>query len=147
MINGVPQKYGRQYKATEVKATKNSFSANIATAYPDEAGVKKWIRSYTMKSDALMISDRFELNEIKKENVINFLSWGDIIIKDGVIEISVNGVKGTLKYDTKMFKVKKECVKLTDKKLSSVWGAEVYRLSFIAKEKEQKGCYTFTTSF
>ena len=121
MINGVPQKYGRQYKATEVKATKNSFSANIATAYPDEAGVKKWIRSYTMKSDALMISDRFELNEIKKENVINFLSWGDIIIKDGVIEISVNGVKGTLKYDTKMFKVKKECVKLTDKKLSSVW--------------------------
>lgn len=147
MINGVPQKYGRQYKATEVKATKNSFSANIATAYPDEAGVKKWIRSYTMKSDALMISDRFELNEIKKENVINFLSWGDIIIKDGVIEISVNGVKGTLKYDTKMFKVKKECVKLTDKKLSSVWGAEVYRLSFIAKEKEQKGCYTFTISF
>ena len=100
-----------------------------------------------MKSDALMISDRFELNEIKKENVINFLSWGDIIIKDGVIEISVNGVKGTLKYDTKMFKVKKECVKLTDKKLSSVWGAEVYRLSFIAKEKEQKGCYTFTISF
>ena len=147
MINGVPQKYGRQYKATEVKATKNSFSANIATAYPDEAGVKKWIRSYTMMSDALMISDRFELNEIKKENVINFLSWGDIIIKDGVIEISVNGVKGTLKYDTKMFKVKKECVKLTDKKLSSVWGAEVYRLSFIAKEKEQKGCYTFTISF
>lgn len=147
MINGVPQKYGRQYKATEVKATKNSFSANIATAYPDEAGVKEWIRSYTMKSDALMISDRFELNEIKKENVINFLSWGDIIIKDGVIEISVNGVKGTLKYDTKMFKVKKECVKLTDKKLSSVWGAEVYRLSFIAKEKEQKGCYTFTISF
>ena len=32
---------------------------------------------------------------------------GDIIIKDGVIEISVNGVKGTLKYDTKMFKSKK----------------------------------------
>ena len=117
MINGIPQKYGRQYKATEVKATKNSFSANIATAYPDEAGVKKWIRSYTMKSDALMISDRFELNEIKKENVINFLSWGDIIIKDGVIEISVNGVKGTLKYDTKMFKVKKECVKMTEKKI------------------------------
>lgn len=147
MINGVPQKYGRQYKATEVKATKNSFSANIATAYPDEAGVKKWIRSYTMKSGALVISDRFELNEIKKENVINFLSWGGIIIKDGVIEISVNGVEGTLKYDSKRFEVKKECVKLTDKKLSSVWGPEVYRLSFIAKEKEQKGCYTFTIHF
>jgi hypothetical protein len=147
MINGVPQKYGRQYKATEVKATKNSFSANIATAYPDEAGVKKWIRSYTMRSGALVISDRFELNEIKKENVINFLSWGDIIIKDGVIEISVNGVEGTLKYDSKRFEVKKECVKLTDKKLSSVWGPEVYRLSFIAKEKEQKGCYTFTIYF
>ena len=73
MINGVPQKYGRRYKATEVKATKNSFSANIATAYPDEAGVKKWIRSYTMKSDALMISDRFELNEIKMCNVYRII--------------------------------------------------------------------------
>lgn len=79
--------------------------------------------------------------------MINFLSWGGIIIKDGVIEISVNGVEGTLKYDSKRFEVKKECVKLTDKKLSSVWGPEVYRLSFIAKEKEQKGCYTFTIHF
>ena len=71
----------------------------------------------------------------------------DIIIKDGVIEISVNGVKGTLNMILRCLKSKKECVKLTDKKLSSVWGAEVYRLSFIAKEKEQKGCYTFTISF
>lgn len=147
MINGVPQKYGRQYKATEVEAAKNSFSANIATAYPDEAEVKKWIRSYKMKSDALVISDRFELNEVKKENVINFLSWGDIAIKDGVVEISVNGSKGKLEYDSKMFEVKKECIKLTDKKLSSVWGDEVYRLSFIAKEKVQKGCYIFTIRF
>ena len=45
MINGVSEKYGKNYKATQVKAGKNSFSANIATAYPEEAQVKRWIRS------------------------------------------------------------------------------------------------------
>ena len=143
IIKGIAQKNGRKYKATDVKASRKGFSANIATAYPEEAGVKTWIRSYEMKSGELTVNDRFELDEVKSENIINFLTWGDVVIKDGKVEISVNGVKAQVKYDNRKFDVKKESVKLTDKKLSNVWGDEIYRLSFIAKDKKIKDSYIF----
>ena len=143
IINGIPQKNGRKYKATDVKASRKGFSANIATAYPEEAGVKTWIRSYEMKSGELTVNDRFELDEVKSENIINFLTWGDVVIKDGKVEISVNGVKAQVKFDNRKFDVKKESVKLADKKLSNVWGDEIYRLSFIAKDKKIKDSYIF----
>ncbi len=76
MINGMPQKHGRKYKTTNVRATKNSFSANRANAYPKEAKVKEWIRSYWMKNNELVIKDIFTLDEAIGENVINFLTWG-----------------------------------------------------------------------
>ena len=45
LINGVAQRFGSEYKATEVQFDPKHmyFSANIATAYPEEANVKKWI--------------------------------------------------------------------------------------------------------
>lgn len=143
MINGVPQKYGRKYKATDVKASKNSFSANIATAYPEEAEVKEWIRSYQMKANELVIKDLFELKEAKQENIINFLTWGNVTINENEVTIEVNGVKAQLKFDSKKFNAKKETIELTDKKLSDVWGNKIYRLSFTAKNKAIKDSYTF----
>ena len=107
------------------------------------AGVKTWIWSNEIKSGVLTVNDRFELDEVKSENIINFLTWGDVVIKDGKVEISVNGVKAQVKYDNRKFDVKKESVKLTDKKLSNVWGDEIYRLSFIAKDKKIKDSYIF----
>ena len=38
----------KKYKATEVKAGKNSFEANIATAYPEEAKSEKNGYAHTM---------------------------------------------------------------------------------------------------
>lgn len=147
LINGVPQKYGKQYKATEVKATRNAFSANIATAYPEEAKVKRWIRSYLLKSNELVVSDNFELKSVEAENTVNFLTWGDVSVEDGKVHIQVNGVDAVLEYDNKKFKVSKEPIRLTDKKLSDVWGREIYRLSFVAKNKVAKGLYVFKIRF
>ncbi|WP_299231738.1 heparinase II/III-family protein [uncultured Bacteroides sp.] len=147
MINGVPQKYGRNYKATDVKVSGNSFSANIATAYPEEAKVKEWIRSYSVKGNGLVIKDRFELSEAKGENVINFLTWGNITIYDDSVLIEVNGVKAQLRFDNDKFSVKKETIELTDKRLSDVWGSRIFRLSFTAKNKVVKDCYTFNIKY
>lgn len=147
MINGMPQKHGRKYKTTNVRATKNSFSANIANAYPKEAKVKEWIRSYWMKNNELVIKDVFTLDEAIGENVINFLTWGKVTVSNGCVDIEVNGEKAQLRFDNKKFDVKKETVELTDKKLSNVWGEKVYRLSFTAKEKELNGKYSFCVKF
>lgn len=44
VINGIPQSYGQQYKATDVicRPGRRFFSANIAKAYPEEAAINRW---------------------------------------------------------------------------------------------------------
>lgn len=146
MINGVPQAFGRKYKATEVlfDAKKKTFSANIATAYPEAACVDQWTRSYTLKKNKLNISDRFALNKEVAPNQINFLTWGDVDMSvSGKIKITVKGECVQLLYDAKLFTPSIETVVLNDSRLSNVWGDEIYRLSFQAKKTIKKGSYSF----
>ncbi|MBR5542454.1 MAG: heparinase II/III family protein [Bacteroides sp.] len=149
MINGVPQKFGSQYKATDVKVNlkAKTFSANIATAYPEEAKVENWTRSYRLGSNNLKIEDTFSLKETVAPNQVNFLTWGKVDISEaGVVTIEVKGEKAALKYDKNQFDVSIETIKLEDPKLSNVWGPEIYRLSLTSKQQTLKGKYTFTVS-
>lgn len=148
MINGVPQKYGRKFKANDAKASKNSFSVEIASAYPDEAAVESWVRSYKFGKNSLTISDDFRLSESKSPNVINFMTWGDVDIQnDGVVFITIDGVKAKLNYDSDLFELKKETVEISDKRLSDVWGDKIYRLSFTSKANNLSGHYSFKIGF
>ena len=149
MINGVPQKFGSQYKATEVKANPKAmtFSANIANAYPEEAKVEKWTRSYRLGSNNLKIEDTFSLKETVAPNQVNFLTWGKVDLSQaGVVTIEVKGEKVSLKYDKNQFDATLETIKLDDPRLSNVWGSEIYRLSLTAKQQTKNGKYTFTVT-
>lgn len=148
MINGVPQKYGRKFKANDAKASKNSFSVEIASAYPDEAAVESWVRSYKFSKNSLAISDDFRLSESKSPNVINFMTWGDVDIQNnGIVFITIDGVKAKLNYDSDLFELKKETVEISDKRLSDVWGNKIYRLSFTSKANNLSGHYSFKIGF
>lgn len=147
MINGVPQEFGKQYKAYNAKANKNSFSVDIAKAYPEAACVNEWIRSYQLKNKELIIKDKFDLSAIKAKNQINFITWGEVEINENSVMINVKDKKAVLKYDGKLFDVKKEVVELEDKRLSNAWGKEIYRICFVAKKESMKGSYTFKVSF
>lgn len=147
MINGVPQSFGAKYKATDVSFNPKSstFSANIATAYPEEAGVNKWLRSYTLGKGELKIKDTFTLNVLKDFNRVNFLTWGKVdIATPGVVAIEVNGEKVNLQYDKNSFTPSLETITLDDPRLSNVWGKEIYRLSLTAKKKALSGTYVYT---
>ena len=147
LINGVPQKFGSEYKATEVKVDprKPTFSANIATAYPEEAAVEKWTRSYRLGKDRLTITDAFRLKEAKAANVVNFLVWGNVDLSvPGVISLEVKGEKGQLTYDSRQFQASIETIRLEDPRLSNVWGDEIYRVSLTARQTVAAGTYTFT---
>lgn len=145
MINGVSEKYGKKYKATEVKAGKSSFEANIATAYPEEAKVKRWIRSYQVKGRQARISDSFELEETVAPNVVNFMTWGEVELSEkGRVSIRVGRVNAVLLYDAALFDLTVEPLELTDSRLSNVWGNTICRLSFKAKQQTKKGNYSFT---
>lgn len=144
-INGVPQQYGKKYKASNVKAVPGRFEADIAAAYPQEAGVKKWVRSYSLKGKLVNISDVFDLEKAFAPNVVNFLTWGTVdATLPGKVRIQVNDVKAELAYNPEWFELATEPIELTDSRLSNVWGKQLYRLSFRAKRLIDKGRYSFT---
>ena len=142
--NGIAQKNGGNYKASDVTSRRNFFSLNIAGAYPKEAGVEKWIRSYELRNNQVLIDDQFTLTEAKAPNMINFMSWGKIEKKGkGQIVIQVNDVKALLMYDEQLFDVSLEPIKVEDSQLKRIWGDQVYRISFKARQIQPNGNYHF----
>lgn len=147
MINGVPQKFGANYKARDVKFNpkRMHFSADIAPSYPTEANVTKWVRSYTLGNNELKVEDDFSLAKAESPNQINFLTWGDVDTSEsGKVRVTVKGEKAVLIYDKNLFEVEKETIKLDDPRLSNVWGTELYRISLNAKSTMQNGKYSYT---
>lgn len=145
VINGYEQPHGRNFKASDMKANKNSVELNIADAYPEEAGINNWTRSYSVKGREVKVTDRFDLEEVKTSNVVNFLSWGDIdISKPGTVDINANGHKATLKYNPSQFDVKVTDQELPDTRLSNVWGSKISRISLTDKKPAKKGSYSYT---
>ena len=145
MINGVPQRFGQEYKATNVvcKEKQRFFSADISTAYPEEAAVNSWTRSYKLENKRLVITDKFSLKETKAANQVNFLVWGDIdISKAGKVSIKVGNEHATLEYPTN-FKATLETIELPDTRLSNVWGKQIYRIVLIDTQKKLEGNYKF----
>ena len=146
LINGVAQPHGAGYKASGVKVDrrKQTFAANIATAYPVEAQVAKWVRGYKLKKNGLIVTDDFVLNKAKAPNQINFLTWGDVdITTNGVVKIVAKGVSAHLKYDDTTFRPSIEKIELSDPRLSNVWGKSLYRVTLTAKKMPSTGNYKY----
>lgn len=147
LINGVPEQFGSEYKATDVQfdPKRMYFSANIATAYPAEANVKKWVRSYRLGKNSLKIEDSFSLDKADRPNQINFLTWGKVDISvPGIVTVEVNGEKARLAYDKDVFVSTVKTIRLDDPRLSNVWGEQIYRVSLNAKKLPLSGSYTYT---
>ncbi len=145
VVNGYEQPHGRQFKASDMKAGKNTVEVNIAGAYPAEAGINNWTRKYDVKGREVKVTDRFDLKEATTPNVVNFLSWGEIdASKPGVVNINANGHKATLTYNSAQFDVKVEDKELPDPRLSNVWGPKISRISLTDKKPAKKGSYSYT---
>lgn len=145
MINGIPQRFGQEYKATNVvcKEKQRFFSADISTAYPEEAAVNSWIRSYKLENKRLVITDKFSLKETRAANQVNFLVWGDIdISKAGKVIVKVGEEQATLEYPAN-FKATLETIELPDTRLSNVWGKQIYRIVLTDSQKKLEGNYKF----
>lgn len=144
-INGISQKHGQQFKATNVicRPQKRSFLLNLADAYPETAAIKHWVRSYRLGDKGLTITDDFSLKTANEPHQINFLTWGKVdISKRGVVRIEVEGQHIALEYPSRLTPVV-ETIELPDTRLSNVWGGEIYRISLNAERVEQEGKYTF----
>ena len=144
-INGVDQKDGGKYRAADCKSTPTSFSADIAGAYPEDAKVQKWVRSYKLEGKAVKVTDVFSLKEAVKPNVVHFMTWGSVDASvPGIITVDVKDRKMELKYDSRTFDATVETIAITDRNISRVWGSEIYRIVLTAKKTPKSGTYSYT---
>lgn len=145
VVNGFEQPYGRKFKASDVKAGKNTFELNLASAYPAEAGINKWIRAYNVKGREVKVTDRYDLKAASTPNVVNFLTWGEVdASKPGVVTINANGHKAQLTYNPSQFDATVVDQPLPDTRLSNVWGPKISRVSLTDKKPAAKGSYSYS---
>lgn len=149
-INGFSQVNGKKYKAENVRFDKNKniFSLDISKAYPKEAGIDKWTRTYIPKKNSIDIEDSFKVNSLIKNNQINFLTCGNVnIAGDGVINIEADGQKVQFLFDKNQFTPLVETVEIDDPRLSGIWGDKVYRISLNATSSKLSDTYKYSIKY
>lgn len=135
-INGVDQHDGKQYRAKDVRFSDKGrnvfFSADIASAYPKEAGVSSWIRSYTLKRNReFIVSDQWKLEKLNdnSQQILNFMTVCTPEVKDGCLLLKHSDFTLKMKFDNDVFKPTVETIPLNDKNLTSNWKmTHIYRI-------------------
>lgn len=141
-INGQMQLPGRQYCASNVRYSMTDdnaeFSLDIQNAYPQEAEVKYYNRTYRMnrveKEKAYIeIADTFAFEKESNTISLNFMAWKKpevISAADGLIKVTINeNTSFYMQYNKDNAKVDIEHCDTSDARLRHVWGNEgVYRI-------------------
>lgn len=149
-INGVMQKNGREFHATDVsyKAGKKraTFSLDISRAYPEEAKVKSWRRAVILERDKqVTIHDQYELKESKQALQMTLMSWRKPELEtEGKIRLeNPEGISGGepvfIQYNKNKFRFECDTIPLEDERLKSSWGEQVFRIMLTARETPLKG--------
>lgn len=148
MIDGKAQVFGKENKATNVKfdPKKSVFSLDIHTAYPELNKNSSWNRKYQLSGKTLFIKDQFKLVNPQIPNQIHFLARGKITHTPGKIVIENNGKMGQLEYDKSKFNLRIEQIQLSDKKLSTVWGNEIFQIQLTSKNLKSTDSYEYKIS-
>ncbi|HLB82978.1 MAG TPA: heparinase II/III family protein [Gemmatimonadales bacterium] len=144
-INGIMQGAGREFQAKDVSfgetANRVTFSADIASAYPTEAAVRRWQRRVTLdrKASVVELEDRYELKEWKEPVRLNLMtSLRMDTSSPGEVRV---GDRYVIAYDARTLSAAAEEIPLSDEHLRSVWGDRVARLVLTTHGTALQGGY------
>lgn len=147
-INGVDQKEGRNYVATnsgfKADAKKAVFSTDIFNAYPEEADVKKWIRSYQLdRGKQFVIRDEYELAQVADQpTTLNFVTYCQVSeSKPGTLLLKGDGFDLEMQYNLKDLSPEIEFNEVTDDGLRQYWPDGITRIVFTVNNPKTKGRY------
>ena len=155
-INGITQREGMAYRASDVKYQGGRstvvFSLDIARAYPEEAGVNSWKRTITFNRDKnIQIRDVTDLK--KATSIVQHLmtSHPVEITKPGELTVHYKNREGkvidfTVKYNAGQMTPTIEKVKLVteeDLGILAKWGDTIYRINFEVTAPGLKDSYVF----
>jgi hypothetical protein len=130
-INGVMQAAGRQYAARDVAFHSNDavaeFTADIAAAYPKEAGVDKWVRTIRLDrgTNQVVVFDRYSLRGGAGKVEMSLMTPRQVRTAERRVELGGVGIAidgpGTPQ-------IRVEDVATTDARLRPIWGARIFRI-------------------
>jgi hypothetical protein len=151
VINGIDQKDGENFKAKNSSFSVNSknavFSTDIAGAYPKEAMVKSWVRSYTLnRGKNFIISDKFELSALKQTaTTSNIITYCKVTItKPGLLRFDGEGFSLNMAYNPKVVTPKIKYIEITDRMLKEYWPGGVTRVVLEFNNPKLKGGQSVT---
>jgi hypothetical protein len=127
-----------------------TFSTDIAGAYPKEALVKSWVRSYTLnRGKSFVINDKYELSgmikAITSSNLITYCKVSDV--KPGLLKFDGDEFSLNMSYNPKVVTPKIEYIEVTDRLLRRYWpnGVTRVKLEFINPGLKGGQTVTFNT--
>lgn len=134
VINGHDQRFGRKYEARNLSFKSSAktidFSVDIAAAYPPEAAVNQWQRSYRLnRGKNFIITDSYNLAENKGSTALHFItSCKATQPSEGVIRLEGKDFVLEMHYDAKKAQATFENIKVEDKRLQGSWGESLTRI-------------------
>ena len=144
-INGVMQAAGREFQAKDVSfnetANRVTFSADLASAYPAAAAVRRWQRRVTLdrKAPTVELEDRYELREWKEPARLNLMTPLSVdTSQPGAVHL---GGRYVLSFDAHELRATAEEIPISDEHLRSVWGERVERLVLTTQGTALRGGY------
>lgn len=142
-VNGMMQAFGLNYKATDVVKSKNKLSMNIGTAYPKEAKIDYWNRSFEYDKRGIIITDDYRLKENGEGIILNHMT--PLSIKEekkGLIILldKTNAEVVKVSYNPDQLLLATEEILLEDNSLKNQWGQDkLYRFRLSVQNKDQSG--------
>ncbi|MDX9881649.1 MAG: heparinase II/III family protein [Prolixibacteraceae bacterium] len=145
-INGADQSPGKEFKAVNTSfantASKTVFTTNIAPAYPEEAKVDKWERTYTLqKGKSFEIIDNYQLREQTGLGTsLNLMTCCSVASeKPGLLILKNEGGSFKLEYNPVQLEPLVEHIPVADNKLKRYWPDGLARIVFQVKGSGAKG--------
>jgi hypothetical protein len=147
------QKNGLNFQATDV-AYKSSddlaeIQMNIASAYPAEAGLRRWIRTLQLdrRANRVRLKESFELQRAAPEIVLSLMTSRQARTDgEGRLRMPASGQGVSdvlLHYDAQRFTLKIETIEIKDAHLRSAWGDKIYRILLTARQPQLQENWQF----
>ena len=149
-INGVQQAPGGKYAARDAVYKSDDQMAeltlDIAKAYPEEAGVNKWVRTVCLKrGESISITENYDLKEVKGDTTINFLTPCKVILQDGQIILKTSELyegrasgEAKIHYESDKLSASIEEIEVKDNRLKHIWGNNLTRIMLKGKNLSMK---------
>jgi hypothetical protein len=155
-INGVMQKEGLDYRASDVKFSRDDnevrFSLDLAKAYPTAAQVESWRRSVALKrrQREVELQEEFVLRDSIEPVRLNLMTplLVDTSIPGAVHLRDASGARHyVLRYDPAKFRASSEEIPLQDARLRAMWGERLARVVLTGRGKALRDNYTVVVRY